>query len=274
MKHLFASITAAALLSSHLLAADASPVTGELEKIVHAVQAKAQAGKNAEADYADEIKQFDALLEKHKAEKTDATAEILMAEAGMYAQLFEDPEKASALLQKLKSDYPDTTPGKRADSLITMLAQQAEATKVQRGLMPGKPFPDFSETSLDGKPLSLASYKGKVVLVDFWATWCGPCVAELPNVLKAYEKYHDKGFEIVGISLDQEKDALTKFTADKKMPWPQYFDGQGWKNKLAGKYGVNSIPATYLLNKDGVIIGKNFRGPALDEALEKALGTK
>ena len=138
----------------------------------------------------------------------------------------------------------------------------------------GSTFPDFNETDLDGKPLSVGNYKGKIVLVDFWATWCGPCVGELPNVLKAYENYHRKGFEIVGISLDSDKDKLTSFLKAKNMTWQQFFDGQGWKKKIAQKYQVHSIPATYLIDKEGKLIAANLRGEALATALSKVLGDK
>jgi len=141
-------------------------------------------------------------------------------------------------------------------------------------LKEGAAFPDFDEKDLAGNPLSIANFKGKVVLVDFWATWCPPCVAELPNVLKAYEEYHPKGFEIIGISLDKDRQKLDSFIKQKQMTWPQYFDGQGWENKLSQKYGVNSIPATYLLDKEGKIIGSNLRGEALDAAVAKALAGK
>ena len=143
-----------------------------------------------------------------------------------------------------------------------------------KALAIGSPFPDFNETDIDGKPVSIANHKGKIVLVDFWAVWCGPCVRELPNVLKAYEKYHAKGFEIVGISLDSDKGKLTDFIKAKNMTWQQFFDGQGWKNKLAQKYNVNSIPATYLVDKEGKLIAKNLRGEALEQAVAKALGEK
>jgi thiol-disulfide isomerase/thioredoxin len=135
----------------------------------------------------------------------------------------------------------------------------------------GAKFPDFNETDVAGKPLSIASRKGKVVLVDFWAMWCRPCRAELPNVLATYNKYHDQGFEIIGISLDQDQAKLIGFTKAMNMPWPQFFDGQGWQNKLAVKYGIESIPATYLLDGNGTIIGKDLRGDELTQTVAKAL---
>lgn len=127
---------------------------------------------------------------------------------------------------------------------------------------------------IDQQPTKLADLRGKVVLLDFWATWCGPCVGELPNVIKTYEKHHDGGFEIIGVSLDQDEQKLKNFTKEKNMTWQQYFDGKGWQNKLAQKYGVQSIPATYLLDAEGKIIGRNLRGEALEEAVTKAMAKK
>ena len=134
------------------------------------------------------------------------------------------------------------------------------------------PFP-ITGKDLAGKAVSLDQYAGNVLLLDFWATWCGPCIVELPNVIAAYTQYHDKGFEILGISLDQE-DARTKleeFIADKKMPWRQIYDGKFWEAANAVAYSVHSIPFTLLVGRDGKIAAVGARGPALAPAIEAAL---
>jgi len=121
-------------------------------------------------------------------------------------------------------------------------------------------------------------YKGKVVMLDFWATWCGPCRAELPNVKKVYDELHSKGFEILGISLDSAEslEKLATFTTDNDMPWPQICDGKAWDAELAGKYSVRSIPAAFLIDGTGKITaaGNDLRGDKLRPAVESALGGK
>jgi peroxiredoxin len=251
-----------------------SPVTAELKEIISQVRAKLREGTPTEASLADQLKAFDALLAKHKDEKTDDVAQILYMKAMLYLQVFEDDKKGAELVQQLKTEFPETHQGKNADEILDGIKRQAEARKLQSSLVAGVKFPDFEEKDLEGGPLSIANYKGKVVLIDFWATWCGPCVAELPNVLKTYEKHHAQGFDIIGISLDQDQAKLKKFIADKQMPWKQYFDGKGWGSKLGAKYGVNSIPATYLLDGEGKIIAKNLRGEALETAVAKVVSAK
>ena len=133
----------------------------------------------------------------------------------------------------------------------------------------GKPL-DIRFTAIDGREVDLAKLKGKVVLVDYWATWCGPCVAELPKVKAAYERLHPKGFEIVGISFDSDKERLQSFLAKEQMPWPQYFDGKRWDNDLGRQYGITSIPAMWLVDKKGNLVDMSARNN-LEGKVEKLL---
>ncbi len=132
---------------------------------------------------------------------------------------------------------------------------------------------DIKFTAVDGREVDLAKLRGKVVLVDFWATWCQPCVNELPNVKKAYEAYHDKGFEIIGISLDQEggRQKLIDFTKSHGMPWPQYFDGRWWKNEISTRYAIQAIPAMFLLDQNGMVVSTNARGERLEAEIRRLL---
>jgi len=136
----------------------------------------------------------------------------------------------------------------------------------------GKPL-ELGFTDLTGKRINLENYVGKVVLIDFWATWCGPCVAALPEVKNVYQRFHSKGFEIVGVSLDKEKEALVKFTSAEKMSWPQYFDGLGWDNEIAKKYEITGIPALWLLDKKGNLRDMSG-GHSLESKVEKLLAEK
>jgi thiol-disulfide isomerase/thioredoxin len=246
----------------------------EVKAIVGQVQEKARAGKRSEADLSSELAGLDALIAKHKAEKTEEVGQVYLLKAMIYGQVINDNAKALAVTKQLKADVPETKSGQEADKIIAMLEKTIDAEKTRAALTVGAAFPKFTEKDLSGASLSPANYKGKVVMIDFWATWCGPCVNELPNVLAAYQKYHDKGFEIVGVSLDKNLDDLTGFVKSHKMEWPQYFDGKGWENKLADQYGIKAIPATFLLDGEGKIIATDLRGPALAAELEKRLGGK
>jgi len=252
-------------------AATDSSVDAELRSVVEKVQTKLKSGQRDEKDLAAEIGEFDAILAKHAKEKTDEVAKVLFMKAMLYIQVFDNEAKGTELLAKLKQDFPGTEAASQVDRVLASIKKQGEAKKIQGALVPGAVFPDFQVQDLAGKPLSVSALKGKVVLVDFWATWCGPCVGELPNVRAIYEKYHGSGFDIIGVSLDKDRVALDAFLKAQNVTWPQYFDGQGWQNQLAQKYGIDSIPATFLLGRDGKIIAKGLRGEALGQAVEKAL---
>lgn len=137
----------------------------------------------------------------------------------------------------------------------------------------GKAFPEFpaGKKTIDGKDLSLASLKGKVVLVDFWATWCPPCRAEVGPLVKVYNEYKSKGFEIVGISFDNDRKAFDDYVKENGMPWIHYFDGKGWENEVGPAYGIQSIPAMYLLDKEGKVVSTELRDGKLEEELKKLL---
>lgn len=264
------ALLALSLFTPTGVAADTNAAATDLKALVTKVNAKLQGGKKTEVDLAPELKEFDALLAKYKGEKTDNVAQIQLMEAMLYLQVFNNTDKGVEMIKQLKTDYPGTKPAQNADRILDSVKQQAAAKKIQSGLAEGTKFPDFNEKDSTGKPLSIANYKGKVVLLDFWATWCGPCVHELPNVIKTYDTHHKQGFEIIGISLDKDQEKLASFTKEKNMTWVQYFDGLVWQNKLAVKYGVNSIPATYLLDGQGTIIGKDLRGEPRERSHESA----
>ena len=138
----------------------------------------------------------------------------------------------------------------------------------------GQEAPEINLPSPDGTNIALSSLKGKIVLVDFWASWCGPCRKEMPNVVKAYAKFKDKGFEIYGVSLDQDKDRWVEAIKKDGITWPQVSDLKQWDCEPAKQYGVTGIPATFLLDKEGKIIAKNLRGDDLEKAIENALAGK
>ena len=214
----------------------------------------------------------------------------------------EDPE-INKRLYAMSKDFVEKFPSDpRASAALYMIGQNAQmdgqydtALEVLRFLIERDPSSQYGQMaagdlkrfellgnpmelvgpSLDGTEVNLTQYKGKVVLVDFWATWCGPCISELPNVQEVYKKYHDQGFDVFAISFDNTKEELENFLKTNDMPWTQvFFDEEGkrgWDNPLGQKYGIFSIPATFLVGRDGNVHKFNVRGEELDPAVAELL---
>lgn len=176
------------------------------------------------------------------------------------ARKFPDPARYKALLEQLA-----------ADPLLAVAELAGQQLAVQKRLEDLKSRPvDLQFTALDGTLVDLATMRGKVVLIDFWAMWCPDCIVSEPNVVATYKKYHAQGFEILGISLDEDKAALLAFAKQNGMVWPQYFDGKKWDNKISRDFGIRSIPAMWLVDKKG-FLASTHGGEDLAGQVEKLL---
>lgn len=204
-------------------------------------------GENAEA-------KEDALI---KANSDSYIAAYMLASKMGGMQVEELVEKYALLGTNAKA----TEPGQRiADRIEKMSALEI-----------GKVAPDFTLNTPEDKPLSMHSIKGKVKLIDFWASWCGPCRGENPNVVAVYKEFHPKGLEILSVSLDSNKEAWLKAIEDDQLTWNHVSDLKGWQNEAAQLYGVNSIPNLVILDENNVIVAKNLRGDALKNKIAELL---
>lgn len=165
---------------------------------------------------------------------------------------------------EIKKLYDLLSPAAQQTIIGSLVGKRLEVLK--RSAI-GERMLDFTQNDTEGKPVHFSDFAGKYVFVDFWASWCGPCRAENPNVLKAYNKYKDKNFTVVGVSLDDDGDRWKKAIKDDNMPWTQVSDLKGWQNEVSTYYGIQAIPSTLLVDPQGKIIAKDLRGEALNKKL-------
>ena len=269
----------AALQLSQMPGADAAQKTGadEVLKEIDVILAAADAPEDAKGEAAF-IKTM-MMTEKLDDEKPETVAAFFKA-ADEYLAKY-GAHKLAPQMRQTQLQVASQAPTPEAEALLKkfaedqdpQLAGEAKQVLAQRQKMADlktKPL-DLKFTATDGAEVDVAKLRGKVVLVDFWASWCGPCIGEMPNVVAAYKKLHGKGFEIVGISLDQDKDKMEAATKKHGMTWAQYFDGKGWQNTISSGFGIQSIPAAWLLDKKGMLRETGLHGDALAAGVEKLL---
>lgn len=219
--------------------------------------------------YKQMVKDYYQLNEVSQKDQLESLKQFLKAHSNSFAAVYlldgyasmMDPADVESLYAALSPKYKDTRNGQS-------IAKGIEARKITAI---GKTAPDFSEPDTLGHAVKLSDFRGKYVLVDFWASWCAPCRAENPNLVRTFRKYKDKGFTVLGVSLDQtgKKDAWLAAIHKDGLTWTQVSDLRSWDNEAAVLYGVKAIPANFLLDKDGKIIAKNLRGEDLTKKLSE-----
>jgi peroxiredoxin len=243
------------------------PLSDSYAKTYIKYQAASQAGNIAEV--AELEKQADSI----QSEMTTLQKDFVRNNPSSYAS----PSMLASLSYEMEAPEIESIIN-GMDTVVASVPQillLKERVAVMKTVAVGQKAPDFTLSDVNGNPLALSSKIGsRLLLVDFWAAWCGPCRQENPNVVKVYNEFHKKGFDVFGVSLDQKKEAWVKAIADDKLAWTHVSDLQYWNNAAAKLYAVNSIPANFLLDETGTIIGRNLRGEALYNKVNEVLGGK
>lgn len=201
----------------------------------------------------------------HQVEQLLKTHKNVLISAFLVTFFEQEIESYAGLYTEIRDALAPTYPN---DPFVMHLSD-----KLRGVLGAGMEAPEISMTDPEGKTRRLSDLRGKIVLIDFWASWCGPCRRENPNVVKLYEKYHAKGFEVFSVSLDKTHAAWVKAIKDDHLVWPNHVsDLNGWTSSAGAAYGIMSVPSTVLVDKQGRIIARNLRGPELEQAVAAALG--
>lgn len=238
-----------------------NPIFGELTNLSNQIQ-QAEGDKRNQliGQYQDVVKKLNAEVYNFvSANKKSYVSPFLLFNT---AQVAESPTELERRYMLLDESIRNSETGKNLGNYINYMKVGSIGSKAM----------DFTQADPDGKPVSLSSFQGKYVLVDFWASWCRPCRVENPNVVKAFNKFKDKNFTVLGVSLDSNKEAWLKAIEADNLKWPHVSDLKQWNNEVAVMYHVTSIPQNFLVGPDGTIVAKDLRGEDLEKKLCELLG--
>ncbi len=235
------------------------------QKRISAEAAVARNGGDVET-YQAIVREYQDIERSHNVKLKELVWESLPSLAAFYGVQSLDPEQYFTFFDSVSTELNTALPNNPvAINLSNMVG-------ARRTLTIGSEAPEIALPNPDGEVISLSSLRGKYVLIDFWAAWCRPCRAENPNVVRVYNKYQDKNFEILGVSLDRTKEAWEGAIEQDGLPWLHISDLKYWNSIVTKSYQINSIPATYLIDPEGKIIAKNLRGPSLEAKLKEIFG--
>ena len=221
--------------------------------------------------YGDIQKEMDNYMSKFPEENKDAYLSVVILETKLNAPNL-DIEAVKKTFNALSADVKATKVGKRLQGKLTNFGKETDV-KPETAII-GKQAPDFTAKNPKGEEVSLKQSMGKVTIIDFWASWCGPCRGENPNVVAMYNELHDKGLNIIGVSLDDNNQNWIDAIAKDKITWTQVSNLKKWKDPIAIQYGIQAIPATFILDANGVIVAKDLRGEELKAKIKELLGLK